>query len=132
MAAARLLSEVEYRFGRRGWIRARRGDDCHAYVARASFSACSSSLGFFTISSLSSSGLRDAARYMTRIELTDGNRDPCAQKDLNGVLYTADAANIATTAQPAAGGARARQRLERGRCHDQLLFERRARQRKLR
>jgi hypothetical protein len=40
------------------------------------------------------SGLRDAARYMTRIELTDGNRDPCAQKDQNGVLYTADAANI--------------------------------------
>ena len=50
------------------------------------------------------SGLRDAARYMTRIELTDGNRDPCAQKDQNGVLYTADAANIATTAQSAAGG----------------------------
>lgn len=43
------------------------------------------------------SGLRDAARYMTRIELTDGNRDPCAQKDRNGILYTADAANIATT-----------------------------------
>ena len=49
-------------------------------------------------------GLRDAARYMTRIELTDGNSDPCAQKDQNGVLYSADAANIATTAQPAAGG----------------------------
>jgi Flp pilus assembly protein TadG len=49
-------------------------------------------------------GLRDAARYMSRIELTDGNRDPCAQKDQNGVLYTADAANIATTAAPAAGG----------------------------
>jgi Flp pilus assembly protein TadG len=50
-------------------------------------------------------GLRDAARYMTRIELTAGNGDPCAQKDHNGVLYTAEAANIATTAQPAAGGA---------------------------
>lgn len=50
------------------------------------------------------SGLRDAARYMTRIELTDGNRDPCAQKDQNGALYTADAANIATTAQSAPGG----------------------------
>jgi Flp pilus assembly protein TadG len=50
------------------------------------------------------SGLRDAARYTPRIELTDGNRDPCAQKDQNGVLYTADAANIATTAQSAAGG----------------------------
>jgi Flp pilus assembly protein TadG len=49
-------------------------------------------------------GLRDAARYMTRIELTSGNGDPCAQKDQNGVLYTAQAANIATTAQPAAGG----------------------------
>jgi Flp pilus assembly protein TadG len=49
-------------------------------------------------------GLRDAARYMTRIELTNGNGDPCAQKDQNGVLYTADAANIATTAQPAGGG----------------------------
>jgi Flp pilus assembly protein TadG len=52
------------------------------------------------------SGLRDAARYMTRIELTNGNRDPCAQKDLNGVLYTADAANIATTAQASGGSAR--------------------------
>jgi len=50
-------------------------------------------------------GLRDAARYMTRIELTGGNSDPCAQRDQNGVLYTAEAANIATTAQPAAGGA---------------------------
>jgi Flp pilus assembly protein TadG len=50
------------------------------------------------------SGLRDAARYMTRIELTDGNRDPCAQRDQNGALYTADAANIATTAQSGAGG----------------------------
>jgi len=49
-------------------------------------------------------GLRDAARYMSRIELTNGNGDPCAQKDQNGVLYTAEAANIATTAQPAAGG----------------------------
>ena len=77
------------------------------------------------------SGLRDAARYMTRIELTDGNRDPCAQKDLNGVLYTADAANIATTAQPRRRLG-ARQRLERSRCHDQLLFERGARRWKLR
>jgi Flp pilus assembly protein TadG len=50
------------------------------------------------------SGLRDAARYMTRIELTDGNRDPCAQRDQNGVLYTASAANIATTAQTSVGG----------------------------
>jgi Flp pilus assembly protein TadG len=50
-------------------------------------------------------GLRDAARYMTRIELTNGNSNPCAQKDQNGDLYTAEAANIATTAQPAAGGA---------------------------
>ena len=51
------------------------------------------------------SGLRDAARYMTRIELTDGNRDPCVQKDQNGVLYASKAANIATTAQTDAGGA---------------------------
>jgi hypothetical protein len=50
------------------------------------------------------SGLRDAARYMTRIELTNGNRDPCAQKDQYGVLYTDDAANLATTAQPLPGG----------------------------
>ena len=49
-------------------------------------------------------GVRDAARYMTRIALTDGNRDPCAQKDLNGVPYTTDAANIATTARTASGG----------------------------
>jgi Flp pilus assembly protein TadG len=51
------------------------------------------------------SGLRDAARYMTRIELTNGNRDPCAQKDQYGALYTDDAANIATTAQTSRGGA---------------------------
>jgi len=51
-------------------------------------------------------GLRDAARFMTRIELTNGNTDPCAQKDQNGVLYTRAAANIATTAQPAGGVAR--------------------------
>ena len=52
------------------------------------------------------SGLRDAARYMTRIELTNGNRDPCAQKDQYGALYTDDAANIATTAQATGGSAR--------------------------
>src|ERR1700683_1777173 len=59
---------------------------------------------FFYNQQLVVSGLRDAARYMTRIELTDGNRDPCAQKDQYGALYTDDAANIATTAQPSAGG----------------------------
>jgi Flp pilus assembly protein TadG len=61
---------------------------------------------FFYNQQLVVSGLRDAARYMTRIELTDGNRDPCAQKDQNGLLYTADAANIATTAEAAGGSAR--------------------------
>ena len=61
---------------------------------------------FFYNQQLVVSGLRDAARYMTRIELTDGNRDPCVQKDQNGVLYTADAANIATTAEAAGGSAR--------------------------
>jgi hypothetical protein len=59
---------------------------------------------FFYNQQLVVSGLRDAARYMTRIELTDGNRDPCAQKDPYGALYTDDAANIATTAQASAGG----------------------------
>ena len=62
---------------------------------------------FFYNQQLVVSGLRDAARYMTRIELTDGNRDPCAQKDQNGLLYTADAANIATTAEATGGSARA-------------------------
>lgn len=61
---------------------------------------------FFYNQQLVVSGLRDAARYMTRIELTGGNRDPCVQKDQNGVLYTADAANIATTAQATGGSAR--------------------------
>jgi Flp pilus assembly protein TadG len=61
---------------------------------------------FFYNQQLVVSGLRDAARYMTRIELTDGNRDPCVQKDQNGVLYTADAANIATTAEATGGSAR--------------------------
>jgi hypothetical protein len=50
-------------------------------------------------------GLRDATRFMSRIELTNGNANPCVQKDQNGVLYTAEAANIATTAQPETGGA---------------------------
>lgn len=59
---------------------------------------------FFYNQQLVVAGLRDAARYMTRIELTSGNDNPCAQKDQNGVLYTAEAANIATTAQPATGG----------------------------
>src|SRR5258708_36063600 len=58
---------------------------------------------FFYNQQLVVSGLRDAARYMTRIELTDGNREPCAQKDQNGLLYTADAANIATTAEATGG-----------------------------
>jgi Flp pilus assembly protein TadG len=61
---------------------------------------------FFYNQQLVVSGLRDAARYMTRIELTDGNRDPCAQKDQNGALYTANAANIATTAEAGGGSAR--------------------------
>jgi Flp pilus assembly protein TadG len=61
---------------------------------------------FFYNQQLVVSGLRDAARYMTRIELTDGNLDPCVQKDQNGVLYTADAANIATTAEATGGSAR--------------------------
>jgi Flp pilus assembly protein TadG len=61
---------------------------------------------FFYNQQLVVSGLRDAARYMTRIELTNGNRDPCVQKDQNGVLYTEDAANIATTAEATGGSAR--------------------------
>jgi len=61
---------------------------------------------FFYNQQLVVSGLRDAARYMTRIELTEGNRDPCVQKDQNGVLYTADAANIATTAEATGGSTR--------------------------
>ena len=59
---------------------------------------------YFYNQQLVESGLRDAARYMARIRLTDRNLDPCAQKDANGVLYTVDAANIATTAQTAPAG----------------------------
>ena len=62
---------------------------------------------FFYNQQLVVSGSADAARYMTRIELTDGNRDPCAQKDQYGALYTDDAANIATTAQPPRAARRA-------------------------
>jgi Flp pilus assembly protein TadG len=50
------------------------------------------------------SGLRDAARYMTRIELTEGNHNPCTQRDPYGVLYATQAANIATTADASPGG----------------------------
>ena len=49
-------------------------------------------------------GVRDAARYMARVQLTGGNTDPCLQKDPSGTLYTTDAANIAVTGQASSGG----------------------------
>jgi len=61
---------------------------------------------YFYNQQLVEAGVRDAARYMARIELTGGNTNPCAQKDPNGVLYTTDAANIAVTAQTSSGTAR--------------------------
>jgi Flp pilus assembly protein TadG len=59
---------------------------------------------YFYNQQLVEAGTRDAARYMARIELTNGNTDPCTQTDANGNLYTSDAANIAVTAQTATGG----------------------------
>lgn len=59
---------------------------------------------YFYNQQLVEAGVRDAARYMARIELTGGNTNPCAQSDPNGVLYTTDAANIAVTAQAASSG----------------------------
>jgi Flp pilus assembly protein TadG len=61
---------------------------------------------YFYNQQLVEAGVRDAARYMARIELTNGNTNPCAQNDRNGVLYTTDAANIAVTAQTSSGTAR--------------------------
>ena len=61
---------------------------------------------YFYNQQLVEAGVRDAARYMARIELTGGNLNPCAQNDPNGVLYTTDAANIAVTAQTSSGTAR--------------------------
>ena len=87
---------------------------------------------FFYNQQLVVSGLRDAARYMTRIELTDGNRDPCTQKDQNGVLYTDGRSEHCNHRRAAPRRLGARQWLERSRCHDQLPFERRARGRRLR
>jgi hypothetical protein len=43
---------------------------------------------------------------MARIELTNGNTNPCAQTDPGGTPYTTDAANIAVTAQTSGGTAR--------------------------
>jgi Flp pilus assembly protein TadG len=54
---------------------------------------------YFYNQQLVEAGVRDAARYMARIELTNGNTNPCAQTDPGGTLYTTDAANIAVTAQ---------------------------------
>ena len=86
---------------------------------------------FFYNQQLVVSGLRDAARYMTRIELTDGNRDPCAQKNQERPIHGGCSEHCddrsAFFRRLGAG-----QRLERGRCHNQLLVERCARKRKLR
>ena len=60
---------------------------------------------YFFNQQLVEAGVRDAARYMARIPLTAGNVDPCSQRDANGVLYTTDAADIATLAQPGPSGA---------------------------
>jgi Flp pilus assembly protein TadG len=60
--------------------------------------------GYFYRQQLVEAGIRDAARYMARIELTSGNTNPCTQLDPGGVLYTTDAADIAATAQTGAGG----------------------------
>jgi Flp pilus assembly protein TadG len=58
---------------------------------------------YFYNQQLVEAGVRDAARYMARIELTNGNTNPCAQTDPGGTLYTTDAANIAVTAQTSGG-----------------------------
>ena len=61
---------------------------------------------YFYNQQLVEAGVRDAARYMARIELTGGNTNPCAQTDPGGTLYTTDAANLAVTAQTSGGAAR--------------------------
>jgi Flp pilus assembly protein TadG len=58
---------------------------------------------YFYNQQLVEAGVRDAARSMARIELTNGNTNPCAQTDPGGTLYTTDAANIAVTAQTSGG-----------------------------
>ena len=86
---------------------------------------------FFYNQQLVVSGLRDAARYMTRIELTDGNRDPCAQKDRTA----SSTRTMQPTLQPPLSPPRrlsARQRLDLSRRHNQLPFEHRPRGRRLR
>ena len=59
---------------------------------------------YFYNQQLVEAGVHDAARYMARIELTNGNTNPCLQTDPSGALYTTDAANIAVAAQTASGG----------------------------
>jgi hypothetical protein len=76
-------------------------------------------------------GLRDAARYMTRIELTNGNSDPCARR-----IRTASSTRPRPRARDHRPARRRRrgpgQRLECGRRHNQLPSKRRAQQRPLR
>jgi Flp pilus assembly protein TadG len=59
---------------------------------------------YFYNQQLVEAGVRDAARYMARIELTNRNTNPCVQTDPTGTLYTINAANIAVAAQTASGG----------------------------
>ena len=49
-------------------------------------------------------GVRDAARYMARVQVAGTPNTPCTQTDSSGTLYTTDAANIAVTGQTASGG----------------------------
>jgi hypothetical protein len=90
--------------GRQRWVRARRGDDHHAIVGQPLSRRARILLVFLQ----SAACRRGSARCCA---LHDPNRThqrqqrPLRQKDQNGVLYTAKAASIATTALPAAGGA---------------------------
>jgi Flp pilus assembly protein TadG len=61
---------------------------------------------FFYNQQLMETGVRDAARYMARIQLTGSNTDPCSQTDADGTLFQTDAASIAVTGQTSGGTAR--------------------------
>ena len=102
--AARALSEDQIPLGRLRRVCARRGDDRHPFVGQPLSRRVRVLLVFLQSAACGFGSPRRRALH-DPIELTNGNSDPCAQKDQNGVLYTAEAANIATTAQPAAGGA---------------------------
>jgi Flp pilus assembly protein TadG len=62
---------------------------------------------YFYQQQLVEAGVRDAARYMARVPVSNTTTNPCSLSDANGTsfaTYVANAQNIAATGQTASGG----------------------------